>query len=116
MGRTALRWILGLLQREYESNGYLFSILCRDPSDWSAETMEDLSPLLLLDDNAISALPNEVCFLLSGQGSSIGCPMFVLFHIFVNKSSNGQHEEAMVHVRIFHDVFCLFSTLSVSLV
>lgn len=78
--------------------------------------MEDLSPLLLLDDNAISALPNEVCFLLSGQGSSIGCPMFVLFHIFVNKSSNGQHEEAMVHVRIFHDVFCLFSTLSVSLV
>ncbi|XP_030249655.1 otoancorin isoform X1 [Sparus aurata] len=30
-----------------------------DPSDWSAETMEDLSPLLLLDDNAISALPNE---------------------------------------------------------
>ncbi|XP_036929963.1 otoancorin isoform X2 [Acanthopagrus latus] len=30
-----------------------------DPSTWSAETMEDLSPLLLLDDDAISALPNE---------------------------------------------------------
>ncbi|XP_054477293.1 otoancorin [Anoplopoma fimbria] len=28
-----------------------------DPSYWSAETMEALGPLLLLDDNAISALP-----------------------------------------------------------
>nr|XP_046256838.1 otoancorin [Scatophagus argus]XP_046256839.1 otoancorin [Scatophagus argus]XP_046256840.1 otoancorin [Scatophagus argus] len=30
-----------------------------DPSDWSAETMEKLGPLLLLDDNATSALPNK---------------------------------------------------------
>ncbi|XP_073340725.1 otoancorin [Pagrus major] len=30
-----------------------------DPSGWSTETMEDLSPLLLLDDSATSALPNE---------------------------------------------------------
>ncbi|XP_062279086.1 otoancorin [Scomber scombrus] len=30
-----------------------------DPSDWSAETMESLGPLLLLDDDAISALPNK---------------------------------------------------------
>ncbi|KAM7383470.1 hypothetical protein PAMP_003118 [Pampus punctatissimus] len=30
-----------------------------DPSDWSADTMESLGPLLLLDDNAISALPNK---------------------------------------------------------
>ncbi|CAB1459828.1 unnamed protein product [Pleuronectes platessa] len=29
----------------------------KDPSDWSAETMEALGPLLLLDDNATSALP-----------------------------------------------------------
>lgn len=36
-------------------------ILCRDPSDWSAETMEALGPLLFLDDNATSALPNKVC-------------------------------------------------------
>ncbi|XP_053289168.1 otoancorin [Pleuronectes platessa] len=31
----------------------------KDPSDWSAETMEALGPLLLLDDNATSALPNK---------------------------------------------------------
>ncbi|XP_034731126.1 otoancorin [Etheostoma cragini] len=30
-----------------------------DPSDWSAETMEALGPLLLLDDNVTSALPNK---------------------------------------------------------
>uniref|UniRef100_A0A4W6FUI4 Otoancorin n=1 Tax=Lates calcarifer TaxID=8187 RepID=A0A4W6FUI4_LATCA len=30
-----------------------------NPSDWSPETMEMLSPLLILDDNAISALPNK---------------------------------------------------------
>ncbi|XP_044065278.1 otoancorin isoform X2 [Siniperca chuatsi] len=30
-----------------------------DPSDWSAETMETLGPLLLLDDSATSALPNK---------------------------------------------------------
>ncbi|KAM7420815.1 hypothetical protein PAMA_015163 [Pampus argenteus] len=30
-----------------------------DPSDWSADTMETLGPLLLLDNNAISALPNK---------------------------------------------------------
>ncbi|XP_039662071.1 otoancorin [Perca fluviatilis] len=30
-----------------------------DPSNWSAETMEALGPLLLLDDNATSALPNK---------------------------------------------------------
>ncbi|KAM9353471.1 otoancorin [Symphorus nematophorus] len=30
-----------------------------DPSDWSAETMEELGPLLLWDDNATSALPNK---------------------------------------------------------
>ncbi|XP_069552068.1 otoancorin [Brachyistius frenatus] len=29
------------------------------PSDWSAETMELLGPLVLLDDNATSALPNK---------------------------------------------------------
>ncbi|TKS82067.1 Otoancorin Precursor [Collichthys lucidus] len=30
-----------------------------DPSDWSPETMEEVGPLLLLDDNATSALPNK---------------------------------------------------------
>ncbi|KAG7475667.1 hypothetical protein JOB18_035395 [Solea senegalensis] len=40
-----------------------------DPSDWSAETMEALGPLLVLDENAISSLPNkpwmkDVLFLL----------------------------------------------------
>ncbi|XP_022621926.1 otoancorin [Seriola dumerili] len=30
-----------------------------DPSDWSAETMEELGPILLLDDTATSALPNK---------------------------------------------------------
>ncbi|XP_027142608.1 otoancorin [Larimichthys crocea] len=30
-----------------------------DPSDWSAETMEEVGPLLLLDDDATSALPNK---------------------------------------------------------
>uniref|UniRef100_A0A3B4Y8Y5 Otoancorin n=1 Tax=Seriola lalandi dorsalis TaxID=1841481 RepID=A0A3B4Y8Y5_SERLL len=30
-----------------------------DPSDWSAETMEALGPILLLDDTATSALPNK---------------------------------------------------------
>ncbi|XP_071326560.1 otoancorin [Trachinotus anak] len=30
-----------------------------NPSDWSAETMETLGPLLLLDDNVTSALPNK---------------------------------------------------------
>lgn len=38
-----------------------FFTFCRDPSDWSAEVMESLGPLLLLDDDAISALPNKVC-------------------------------------------------------
>ncbi|KAG8010056.1 Otoancorin [Nibea albiflora] len=30
-----------------------------DPSDWSAEAMEEVGPLLLLDDAATSALPNK---------------------------------------------------------
>ncbi|XP_040901377.1 uncharacterized protein otoa [Toxotes jaculatrix] len=30
-----------------------------DPSDWSAETMEALGPVLFLDDNATSALPSK---------------------------------------------------------
>ncbi|XP_037640501.1 otoancorin isoform X2 [Sebastes umbrosus] len=30
-----------------------------NPSDWSAETMEAMGPLILLDDNVVSALPNK---------------------------------------------------------
>lgn len=41
---------------------------CRDPLDWSAETMEELGSLLLLNDSAITALPNEV-----GESSVFKC-------------------------------------------
>ncbi len=45
--------------KENKESDALF-IICRNTSDWSAETMEALGPLLLLDDNATSALPNKV--------------------------------------------------------
>lgn len=49
-------------------------IFCRDPSDWSAETMEEVGPLLLLDDDATSALPNKVsnfCYTFISKSSVI---------------------------------------------
>lgn len=49
-------------------------IFCRDPSDWSAETMEEVGPLLLLDDDATSALPNKVsnfCYTFKSKSSII---------------------------------------------
>lgn len=46
--------------RESKRVWRFFLIFCRDPSNWSAETMEALGPLLLLDDNATSVLPNKV--------------------------------------------------------
>lgn len=59
---------MGLLQRKQEFDVF-FLIYCRDPSDWSSETMEELGPLLLLDDNATAALPNKVCILFLNMSS-----------------------------------------------
>ncbi|XP_061572831.1 otoancorin [Cololabis saira] len=45
------RYRADLIQLVYQTFG--------SPSDWPAETMESLGPLLVLDDDAISALPNK---------------------------------------------------------
>lgn len=39
---------------------FLWLTFCRDPAGWSEDTMEALVPLLLLDDAAVSSLPNKV--------------------------------------------------------
>lgn len=67
--------------RKQECDAF-FKIFLRDPSNWSAETMEALGPLLLLDPAATSALPNKVCiFCILLQMSSLPwfssyCPVF----------------------------------------
>lgn len=53
----------GTASGEVTSNERTF-LSCRSPSDWPAETMESLGPLILMDDNATSSLPNKVCMLL----------------------------------------------------
>lgn len=35
-------------------------ISCRNPADWSPEDMEELGPLVLMDDDITSSLPNKV--------------------------------------------------------
>lgn len=54
--------------------------------------MEELGPLLLLDDDATAALPNKVCNLFphtrARQRCSTECFVFLLFLIFINTFSS----------------------------
>ncbi|KAM6936727.1 otoancorin [Lycodopsis pacificus] len=69
-----------------------------DPSDWTAETMETLGPLLLLDDNATSALPYKpwmkdvLYFLKSGMRPSkaLGKKIFDLTTTTTTTTSNSR--------------------------
>lgn len=86
-------------------DGFLFFIHCRDPSDWSPETMEELGPLLLLDDNTTATLPNKVWILFlhmwARQRCSTECAVFLLFLIFINTFST-----FMVKCKFFLGIFC----------
>ncbi|KAK9513806.1 hypothetical protein VZT92_027310 [Zoarces viviparus] len=69
-----------------------------DPSNWTAETMETLGPLLLLDDNATSALPYKpwmkdvLYFLKSGKRPSkaLGKKIFDLTTTTTTTTSNAK--------------------------
>ncbi|XP_031708924.1 otoancorin [Anarrhichthys ocellatus] len=72
-----------------------------DPSNWTAETMETLGPLLLLDDNATSALPYKpwmkdvLYFLKSGMRPSkaLGKKIFDLTTTTSNAASTRNDDE-----------------------
>lgn len=59
LGKTHLKLELLDSYREEARLWFIFTFF-RDPSYWSSETMEALGPLLILDDNTTSALPNKV--------------------------------------------------------
>ncbi|XP_059195102.1 otoancorin [Centropristis striata] len=62
-------------------------------SDWSDEIMETVGPLLLLDVDAISALPNKVyfsCLLLH--------TMLIMFHSYINKSLHMKRGFSTLHM------------------
>ncbi|XP_060937790.1 otoancorin [Limanda limanda] len=71
----------------------------KDPSDWSAETMEALGPLLFLDDNATSALPNKpwmkdvLYFLKSRLPSVSGALKKKLFDLTITPPSNSERRK-----------------------
>ncbi|XP_069394092.1 otoancorin [Paralichthys olivaceus] len=71
----------------------------KDPSDWSAETMEVLGPLLLLDDNATSALPNkpwmkDVLYFLKSRLSYISDALKKkLFYLTITPPSNAERRK-----------------------
>lgn len=71
---TSFQW-MELLQRTQSDSGWFVAF--RSPSNWTADTVELLGPLILLDDSVVSALPNEVCIFLTFncQSSSFAtCP------------------------------------------
>ncbi|KAM6909657.1 otoancorin [Xenentodon cancila] len=65
------------------------------PSDWPAETLESLGPLLLLDDNTLSALPNKpwmkdvLVFLRSRLTNASAALQKKFFELSTTTASNG---------------------------
>lgn len=57
-GGAGSPWKLCAVETEWVTD--FLPLPCRGPQDWSAETMEELGPLLLLNDSAITALPDKV--------------------------------------------------------
>lgn len=73
LGRTYRNGWCRCTERQITQRYGAFLIL-RNPSDWQPQTMEALGPLLILDDNATSALPNKV---------SVAFHVTVIQHMYV---------------------------------
>ncbi|KAI3360495.1 hypothetical protein L3Q82_002382 [Scortum barcoo] len=70
-----------------------------DPADWSGDAMETLGPLILLDNNATSALPNKpwmknvLIFLKTRQSHSSDALRKKLFNLITTTASNAARKK-----------------------